>query len=59
MARSLALMPVVTPTRASMASQKAVPCAEVLIGDISGRCNSSQRCSVSVRQISHAAGIWP
>ena len=37
-ARSAAQMPVVTPSRASMASQKAVPKREVLIGDISGRC---------------------
>src|SRR5713101_4102984 len=37
MARSEALMPVVTPRRASMASQKAVPWTEVLMGDMSGR----------------------
>ena len=37
MARSEALMPVVTPRRPSMASMKAVPWTEVLIGDISGR----------------------
>ena len=51
MARSDALIPVVTPTRASIASVNAVPCTDVLMGDISGRCNSSQRCSVSVKQI--------
>ena len=51
MARSEALMPVVTPRRPSMASVKAVPWTEVLIGDISGRWSSSQRSSVSGRQI--------
>src|SRR5712672_1342449 len=50
-ARSEALIPVVTPIRPSMASQNAVPCTEVLIGDISGRCSSSQRSSVSGKQI--------
>src|SRR5216684_2341799 len=39
MARSEALMPVVTPRRASIASQNAVPCTEVLTGDMSGRCD--------------------
>jgi len=51
MARSEALMPVVTPSFASMASQKAVPWTEVLMGDMSGRFSSSQRCSVRARQI--------
>ena len=50
-ARSDALMPVVVPRRASMDSVNAVPSAEVLIGDIGGRCSSSQRSSVSARQI--------
>src|SRR5205823_9783691 len=50
-ARSEALMPVVTPRRASMASQNAVPCTEVLMGDMSGRWSSSQRSSVSGMQI--------
>src|SRR5579863_6916779 len=47
MARSDALMPVVTPRRPSIASVKAVPWTEVLIGDMSGRWSSSQRSSVS------------
>src|SRR5712692_3249381 len=51
-ARSEALVPVVVPRRASMGSQKGVPNAEVLRGEIGARCSSSQRCSVSVRQIS-------
>src|SRR6059058_5548657 len=50
-ARSEALMPVVTPTRASMDSVKAVPWAEVLMGDMSGRCSSSQRSSVRGMQM--------
>ena len=50
-ARSAALMPVVVPRRASIDSVKAVPSAEVFIGDIGGRCRSSQRSSVSARQI--------
>src|SRR5580704_8975441 len=50
-ARSAALMPVVTPRRASMDSVKAVPKAEVFTGDMGGRCSSSQRSSVRARQI--------
>ena len=50
-ARSAALMPVVVPRRASMDSVNAVPSAEVFTGDIGGRCSSSQRSSVSARQI--------
>ena len=53
--RSAAEMPVVTPSRASMDSQKAVPKFDVLCGDISGRRSASQRSAVSVRQIRPAA----
>ena len=49
--RSAAEIPVVTPSRASMDSQKAVPKLDVLCGDIRGRRSASQRSPVSVRQI--------
>src|ERR1700728_451321 len=49
--RSAAEIPVVTPSRASIDSQKAVPKLEVLSGDISGRWRVSQRSAVSARQI--------
>ena len=49
--RSAAEIPVVTPSRASIDSQNAVPKFEVLCGDISGSRRSSQRSGVSVRQI--------
>jgi len=50
-ARSEALMPVVVPRTASIDSVNAVPKLEVFTGDISGRFSSSQRSSVSARQI--------
>ena len=45
----------VTPSRASMDSQNAVPKFEVLCGDISGRRRVSQRSGVSVRADQAAA----
>src|SRR5664280_2356285 len=50
-ARSAAEIPVVTRPRASMETQNAVWCGEVLCSTIAGSCSSSQRCSVSARQI--------
>src|ERR1035437_7476879 len=50
--RSAAEIPVVTPSRASIDSQNAVPNMEVLVGLISGRRRESQRSGVSARQIS-------
>ena len=49
--RSAAEMPVVTPSRASIDSQNAVPKLDVLGGLISGRRRWSQRSGVSARQI--------
>ena len=51
-ARSAAEMPVVTPSAASIDSQKAVPKRDVFMGDTSGRCSWSQRSGASARQIS-------
>ena len=51
-ARSAAEIPVVTPSAASMDSQKAVPKREVFMGETSGRCSASQRSGASARQIS-------
>ena len=50
-ARSAALMPVVTPLRASMETVKAVPRNEVLSATCIVRCSSSQRSSVSGMQM--------
>ena len=50
-ARSAAEIPVVTPRRPSMEMVNAVPRREVLSATCGGRCNSSQRSSVSGKQI--------
>lgn len=54
-ARSWAEMPVVTPSRASMETVKAVSCRVSLRDDISGRPSLSIRSRVSDRQISPRA----
>ena len=50
-ARSWAEMPVVTPSRASMETVKAVPCPDWLSADMGGRRSWRERSPVMERQI--------